>query len=569
MSELGLATTAPAGAHEDQLQTVALVDSGDGISALLTVTPATGYGNQYFVVVCDGIPEVRYISEGATARFSVVYDTSYSEHVVSVIPNGDWPDLDDIDYALVQQEYMEDKGKNVLIRWDPVIEVADTDGDNAQFASWSLSGLVRGYTGRAISPTELELDVILSTVAGVHTVQLAVGEQVLAQGSITGDGTVTLSEVDASGLSATVALTYSGDLALGTAMLRVRYAASYQVHCATSLSFPRTPELVVYDSGVETKLSGVIKALPAGTYNYVVRAVSNTGVSGTNATAGTIIVPGRPDPVDSVVYSSGGYSDTVIEWVGSTTSGATYRIYDSGAVNTPIDYNTPTHTVSSPSARAALTVYSAGDFVLPTTLNGYRYECTTGGTTATPAPTWPTTVGATVTDGTVVWTCRRFRQQISAIAAAAGVRRVAVVAVASGREDGYRVQVAIEYDAAGAVILPRPNTPDFIFISAAGLTASVNYSYTSANEAGTATHVKLRLKAEDGTITAFDAIALGAASAVRTGTLTGAAPAAGLYRYRVNALAGLVESDNTEWLDPVWLSDSVPAAPANVEAYLR
>lgn len=51
------------------------------------------------------------------------------------------------------------------------------------------------------------------------------------------------------------------------------------------------------------------------------------------------------------------------------------------------------------------TAYSLGDCVEPVTPNGYRYRCTTAGTShATTEPTWPTTVGSTVTDGTVVWT---------------------------------------------------------------------------------------------------------------------------------------------------------------------
>ena len=50
-----------------------------------------------------------------------------------------------------------------------------------------------------------------------------------------------------------------------------------------------------------------------------------------------------------------------------------------------------------------------GDFVVPTAglENGFRYECTTAGTThASTQPTWPLVEGATVTDNTVVWTCR-------------------------------------------------------------------------------------------------------------------------------------------------------------------
>ena len=53
--------------------------------------------------------------------------------------------------------------------------------------------------------------------------------------------------------------------------------------------------------------------------------------------------------------------------------------------------------------------YSLGDVVRPSTRNGYVYECTTGGTSQSGSenePSWPTTAGNTVNDGTVVWTCR-------------------------------------------------------------------------------------------------------------------------------------------------------------------
>ena len=51
--------------------------------------------------------------------------------------------------------------------------------------------------------------------------------------------------------------------------------------------------------------------------------------------------------------------------------------------------------------------YLVGDCVIPKAApNGLYFKCTTAGTgSTTTEPTWPTTVGTTVVDGTVTWTC--------------------------------------------------------------------------------------------------------------------------------------------------------------------
>ena len=57
---------------------------------------------------------------------------------------------------------------------------------------------------------------------------------------------------------------------------------------------------------------------------------------------------------------------------------------------------------------AANTAYGLNDRKKPTVANGYHYVVTVAGTThATTEPTWPTTEGETVTDGTVTWRCHR------------------------------------------------------------------------------------------------------------------------------------------------------------------
>ena len=56
-----------------------------------------------------------------------------------------------------------------------------------------------------------------------------------------------------------------------------------------------------------------------------------------------------------------------------------------------------------PETWASTTAYSAGDFVKPSTYNNHTYLVTTAGTTDTDEPSWSTTNGDSVTDGTVTF----------------------------------------------------------------------------------------------------------------------------------------------------------------------
>lgn len=55
------------------------------------------------------------------------------------------------------------------------------------------------------------------------------------------------------------------------------------------------------------------------------------------------------------------------------------------------------------------TSYALDEKVRPITTNNRSYQCTTAGISGGSEPTWPTTAGGTVADGTMVWTENSYR----------------------------------------------------------------------------------------------------------------------------------------------------------------
>lgn len=121
------------------------------------------------------------------------------------------------------------------------------------------------------------------------------------------------------------------------------------------------------------------------------------------------------------VCTQEGYANNT-SWAASTSYSAWTKINSSGHVYIAMNAGkstatTPTFPTASGSTvsdsvgtttwTTTPTAYSVGNLVLPPSSNGYYYECTTAGTSSATPPTWATTSGNTVTDGTVVWTARQ------------------------------------------------------------------------------------------------------------------------------------------------------------------
>lgn len=115
--------------------------------------------------------------------------------------------------------------------------------------------------------------------------------------------------------------------------------------------------------------------------------------------------------------------------IGDTASPSTEWVLEDPAMG--LVYREGLWTQASSSAANLTFTYYAG-FILPDMITGwtastakvagewvrplsplsslYRYECTTAGTTGLTIPTFPTTIGSTVTDGSCIWTARQAQE---------------------------------------------------------------------------------------------------------------------------------------------------------------
>ena len=106
---------------------------------------------------------------------------------------------------------------------------------------------------------------------------------------------------------------------------------------------------------------------------------------------------------------------------------------------------------------AAATTFNLGEQVRPTIGNGRLYRCITAGVTGTTEPTFPTTPGGTVIDGTAEW--EEFTPTVAWDVQAAGT----VVITGQDqlpRDTSYRVRYVVTDMAAKTAPFPNKNRID-------------------------------------------------------------------------------------------------------------
>ena len=173
---------------------------------------------------------------------------------------------------------------------------------------------------------------------------------------------------------------------------------------------------IVWDNDVVLSLGELRRPTTANTYVYEVTTAGTTGATeptwpvtpGSTVVNGTVTFTCRGHAVwtAATVLALGDIRKPTASnnyWYEVTTAGATGNTQPTWTTTVG---STVTEKDSTATAWAATTVLTAGAIRRPTVANGYLYEVTTGGTTAGTQPSWPTTVGATVVNGTVTFTCR-------------------------------------------------------------------------------------------------------------------------------------------------------------------
>ncbi len=238
----GFASGCPTDAGEEML--LGFIPSwevGNIARVILPIRPAIGCGNQFWVFGADeNIQQILWIAEGSFQKITVLLDQSRTNHSVFAEPNGQWSDIGSVNIFEPTLLVAASVGKTVNGSFTTSSEFIETYGDSGQLTSWILTGLERYSTLRpdGIRKTEAECDVTLTNSGSVRTVTLLLNGVTLASGSLTGDGSITLAEVDGSGVSGTVTVAYSADITSG-AYVTKRYAAFYTV-TLTGSAIPQT-----------------------------------------------------------------------------------------------------------------------------------------------------------------------------------------------------------------------------------------------------------------------------------------------------------------------------------------
>lgn len=368
----GMWTSSAPGDVDDMVLEVDAVAFPAQMMAVLSYLIAADYAERFWIFYVNGQKRAHEAIDAHTTPQTLQLPLFDADEDVGfwLEDGGEWadqaydPDFNALDFEALSARCLT---MNWLAR--PVVD--DRDDTGGALSNWTdANGNVNSFTGlkrftnvAKVTESSLygQLFVTLTNSGGVRTVNVYKGSDatglLIATGSRTGDGVVTLLEQNSSGVGDlnTVTVAYTTDISCG---LLIRWPKEYQVHYSTSaLSFPRSPEATVIDDGGSNLFGFVSTRQAAGTYNCAIIAVSDAGIPQTSTTAtDTQVLQSAPTPPVNPHFKQGDSTNTVVAWT-SPDSGYTYNVYLSNLDGT-ID-------MSSPNAVGSVTINNEVTFNVP------------------------------------------------------------------------------------------------------------------------------------------------------------------------------------------------------------
>ncbi len=455
-----------------------------------------------FYEVCRNSKHIEYVylQPSETRIINIPCEAGFSRQAVAVVRCG--PVAAPVIRAARWWDGLTSRRSSHWWSWTPeVLGSYDADGETV-LSSWSLTGLRYNLTNRVtgqITRGTLRVEI---TVDGTDVdIEVYQGSEVLASGSGSVDGTVTLTGT----LAGSVAV--GADAVTATETLDIRWPDSMQVKRGVADPPTAVVATVAFDGTDETIWTEPSDLTAGTTYYYRFAAISDTGETGADSASVAITIEAPPAAASNLAYSSGDDAETVLTFTPSTTDGATYNVY----------------------------LQQPGDEAMPETPCAATIDI-------------PEEDPATIT--------------LPAITGP-GVARVLVRAVDGGAEERVGVSIDLEYAEGGAYVAPRPNAPTIRKVAiTSGLTITVHGSYPTAGEKGAGATLGIYVKQPGGAYGSLVAsAALGAEwNGVKEAAVSYTLPSNGRWWVKLVALTagGVVESEGSAE-ELVYVSDSTPA----------
>jgi len=333
----------------------------NGSTLIARCTPHYRWRSKFYAVFINGVWKGNYRCPYA-GKWEMIFPLDVGTIASSfyVVEAGQWDDYETqgaIPSGWIEEHEI-DFAKRLRISWNASYITEGPTGDS-QLASVVVTGADRGDNCESVTdyPTRAILTYSINSIGTTHTVRIWQSNTLVAEGAIVGDGLVTCNAIGGSGLTVQGILTYANDINAGQAKISLRWPQSYEISYDTSvLSFPRTPEFILYDDGTSNAFQYLTPVLAGPSYYYNVLTRSDENVLQT-----TIVAPSdspknvNQRPIGPTITSvTGTAANTVVHWT-EGESGCSYNVFYSSPdqpinVDTwvsPVQFSVPVGSISA------------------------------------------------------------------------------------------------------------------------------------------------------------------------------------------------------------------------------